>query len=106
MAKTSTRVLEMQRNFIRLRNEGKSIAEIANAFNLSTCTVYLRLQEIADENGVSRKDLLQNDYPETRASVASKTKKSEKDEIDVRVFCRDTLSTMNVKISSFEKFNK
>ena len=104
MAKTSTRVLEM--NFIQMQQNGKNIAEIASAFNLSTCTVYMRLQEIADENGISRKDLLQNDYPETRASAVSKSKSSEKNEIDVRDFCRGTLSTMNTAISKFEKFNK
>lgn len=52
------RTKEMIRQFPKLREENKSIQEIANIFGLSKKTVYEYLQEIADTNGVSREDLL------------------------------------------------
>ena len=42
-----------------LHQQGYYIAEIAKKYELSPCTVYLHLQEIADANGVSRESLLQ-----------------------------------------------
>lgn len=58
MAKVSERVYQMKRGFMELHNEGYSIPEIAIMYNLSWSAVYHHLQEIADENGVSREDLL------------------------------------------------
>ena len=52
------RTKEMVRQFPKLREEKKSILEIANIFGLSKKTVYEYLQEIADSMGVSRDDLL------------------------------------------------
>lgn len=56
--KQSARVGQMMENFIRLHNEGKDISEIAEMFQLSSRTVYLKLQEIADKEGITREELL------------------------------------------------
>lgn len=58
MAVVSERVLRMKQDFMRLHEEGYSIPEIAELYNLSGRTVYRHLQEIAEENGVKREDLL------------------------------------------------
>lgn len=52
------RTKEMIRQFPKLRAENKSIQEIADIFGLSKKTVYEYLQEIAENMGVSRDDLL------------------------------------------------
>ena len=52
------RTKEMIRQFPTLRKENKSIQEIADSFGLSKKTVYEYLQEIAENMGVSRDDLL------------------------------------------------
>lgn len=59
MAKISETVNVMKQNFMALHNEGYSIPEIAQKFNLSKATVYRHLDEIARENKVTRDDLLQ-----------------------------------------------
>lgn len=58
MAVVSERVLRMKQNFMGLHEQGYSIPEIAAKHNLSNPSVYRHLQEIADENGVRREDLL------------------------------------------------
>jgi len=55
----SERTHAMKNNFMALHQQGYYIAEIAAKYNLSPATVYRHLQEIADENGVSRESLLQ-----------------------------------------------
>ena len=57
-SKLSKRTQLMLKNFINLRSKGLSIAEIAEKYHLSTHTIYNRLQEIADQNGVKRSTLL------------------------------------------------
>ena len=52
------RTKEMIRQFPKLREEKKTIQEIADIFGLSRKTVYSYLQEIADSIGVTREDLL------------------------------------------------
>ena len=59
MAKVSERVNVMKKNFMTLHEQGYSIPEIAQKFNLSFCTVYRLLDEIAKENNLIREDLLQ-----------------------------------------------
>ena len=45
-------------NFMKLRNSGKTINEIAKIYDVTRQSIYLHLQEIADENHVSRDELL------------------------------------------------
>ena len=54
----SERIKLLREGFIHLRNDGKSISEIADHFHVSTVTVYSNLQVIADANGVTRESLL------------------------------------------------
>jgi len=56
--KQSARVGHMKENFLRLHNEGKDVSEIAEMYHLSTVTVYAKLQEIADKEGIAREELL------------------------------------------------
>lgn len=58
MAKISETASVMKKNFMTLHDQGFTIPEIAQKFNLSTPTVYRHLDEIARENGVAREDLL------------------------------------------------
>lgn len=104
MARKSTRVIEMSKNFISLQNRGLSISEIADMYNLSKRTVYYELQAIADENGVSRKDLLENDYPETRQSP-SRVVRNDIEE-DFISFSKETLSYLDSNINKIEIFLK
>ncbi len=45
-----------------LHEQGCSVAEIAKRFNLTTTTVYARLDEIAKQNGVTRESLLERPF--------------------------------------------
>ena len=58
MRAASERVVQMKKEFMGLHEKGLSIYEIAEKFNLIPKTVYNHLQEIANENGVDRSDLL------------------------------------------------
>ena len=57
--KRSEKVSRMIDNFMELHNQGYTIPQIAEKFKLSETTVRIHLQEIADNNGVSRDSLLQ-----------------------------------------------
>lgn len=48
----------MKENFMKLRNSGKTINEIAKIYGVTSQSIYRHLQEIADENHVSRDELL------------------------------------------------
>lgn len=71
MANTrSERVNIMMKNFMDFHEKGFSIYEIAEQFQVSVRTVYNNLQEIADKNGVTRNELLQQvKSPYTRTKV-------------------------------------
>ncbi|MBR2754014.1 helix-turn-helix domain-containing protein [Candidatus Saccharibacteria bacterium] len=61
-AKPHERTLQMMENFLKLHNEGYSIKEIAKMYNLSEYTVYNRLGEIAEKEGVTRDELLKKPF--------------------------------------------
>ena len=64
-------------------NEGKTIREISEIYNVSTRHIYNILQEIADENNVSRKSLLTTphcEHPKNR-SRSSRTAEVKPQEI-------------------------
>ena len=54
----SERVHVMKENFMSHWEQGWGVYEIASHYNLSPCTVYLYLQEIASANGMLREALL------------------------------------------------
>jgi DNA-binding MarR family transcriptional regulator len=85
MGKISETVNVMKKNFMALHNEGYSIAEIAERFELSPPTVYNHLDEIARENGVTRNDLLQiikSPYSERGFREEAKRVKVDVDELN------------------------
>lgn len=57
-ATTSERVIIMKQNFMMWHNKGDTIPEIAKKYDVSFCTVYNHLQEIADEDNTTRDELL------------------------------------------------
>lgn len=59
MARESERMQVLKQNFMALHQEGFTIPEIADKFNVSFSHLYRSLQEIADANGVTRASLLQ-----------------------------------------------
>ena len=60
MANKSIRMEELKKNFMKHHEEGKTIKEISELYNVSTRHIYNSLQDIADENNVSRESLLTN----------------------------------------------
>lgn len=70
----SERTAQMERSFMELHNQGMTISQIAEKFDLQPRTVYYRLQAIADDNGVTRESLLQQVI--TRTSNRNITKRN------------------------------
>ena len=58
MANKSIRMEELKKDFMKHHEEGKTIKEISELYNVSTRHIYNSLQDIADENNVSRESLL------------------------------------------------
>ena len=58
-AKQHERTFKMMEDFIPLHNEGYSVKDIAERYNLSLSSVYKKLGAIAEKAGVSRKELLE-----------------------------------------------
>lgn len=58
MARTE-RICRLINEFMKYHNDGYTIPEIADIFQVDFGTVYKNLQEIADNNGVTRESLLQ-----------------------------------------------
>lgn len=63
MAKKTQRVKYMEEHFMEFHNEGLSIPEIAVKCEVTTTTIYQKLQEIAKSNGVTREELLERVHP-------------------------------------------
>lgn len=62
MARKETKeTIKMKEEFMELRNSGKTINEIAKICGVTNQCIYRHLQEIADENHVSRDELLSRD---------------------------------------------
>ena len=70
--KRSERVNYMISNFMDWHNAGMSIKEIAEKASVTTRTIYQRLQEIADLNGVSRESLLEVVHKPHEVTATSK----------------------------------
>lgn len=75
MARESERTRLMKENFMELHQQGLTIPEIAEKFNLMKVTVYRALQEIADANGVSRESLLKIVRTPTERAYKEEAKK-------------------------------
>lgn len=73
MGNTSERVQQLKKNFMKHHNEGKTIKEISEHYNVSTRHIYFILQEIADENNVTRESLLTTPHHEHLRRGSAKT---------------------------------
>lgn len=79
MSRTTQRVEMLKKDFMKYHNNGYSIREIADVFQVDFSTVYNHLQEIADTHGVTRESLLE------RVSSPHTSRLSfQKDKTDVR----------------------
>ena len=75
MARESEWMRLMKENFMELHQQGFTIPEIAEKYNLGKATVYRSLQEIADANGVSRESLLKVVRTPTERAYREEAKK-------------------------------
>ena len=74
-AQATQRVKKLHKEFMHYHNQGYSVMEIAKIFDVDFSTVYKHLQQIADENGVTRESLLSNpvgSYPSRATSSSEK----------------------------------
>lgn len=67
------RTKRMKQSFIALHNDGKSIKEIAEIFNLHYSTVYYALGDIAKENNLRREDLLERSREKAKNKIRSRS---------------------------------
>ena len=72
MAKRSSRTLKMMGEFMALHNAGHSIPEIAKMTRVDFATIYRHLDEIAEQNGVTRESLLETPHPNYSRKGGSK----------------------------------
>ena len=82
--KETKKTIKMKENFMKLRNSGKTINEIAKICGVTSQSIYRHLQEIADENHVSRDELLSRE----------RNQHSKKNELQQE---KEILSTENLK---------
>ena len=93
------RTQEMIKNFFSMWKEGKTAIEIAECYGASRKTLYTYLQEIADENGVSRADLLIKPHKAHIMTKSSSNVKHEKvDEEKIKTEIDKMLSDVNTLI--------
>ena len=96
------RVRNLVNEFMTYHNEGYSINEIADFFDLHFTTVYANLEEIAQKNGVSRESLLVHPHTISSSHIPFKREKIDTDiliskfnllseEIDELISLTDTL---------------
>lgn len=81
MARESERMRLMKESFMELHQQGVTIPEIAEKFNLGKTTVYHTLQDIADANGISRESLLQ--IPRKASAERAYQREAKKVKVDV-----------------------
>lgn len=82
--KQAERTIQMKLHFMELHEDGKTIKEIAAKYNITARSVYLHLQEIADENGVSREsllDMVQKEHDVSKKHVRKKCEKVDPEEL-------------------------
>lgn len=76
------RVQQMMQNFVRHWKDGLYVPQIAEKYGLSASTVYLRLAEIAESNGLTRDELLQR--PKAAVPITSR----DREKLDRAQFCQ------------------
>lgn len=77
MAKKETKkTIKMKEDFMKLRNSGKTINEIAKICGVTSQCIYNHLQEIADENNVSRDELLSREHKQHSSKDEHQQEKS------------------------------
>lgn len=72
---TTERVKFYKKNFMSLHEKGYKIPEIADMCSISRGHAYMLLQEIADENGVTREELLTKNWKKSQTGKSTKVAK-------------------------------
>ena len=96
----SERVRQMLNHFMEHHSDGKTILEIAEMYSLSRHTVYYYLQDIANENGVTRESLLEvvhKPHVLTKPALKNPAKQVEIEKI------RDSFSELYKDLNSLTK---
>ena len=75
--KQDERTIQFKKNFMKEREKGLSIPEIADKYSISRRHAYYILQEIADENGVTRESLLFHPHKEHSTPLFTNTRNGE-----------------------------
>ena len=101
-AKSSERVKQLIDNFMAFHEKGLSIPEIADEFGLTSRTVYLHLQEIADLNGVDRTSLLTIPHKPHIMSSKVKRLRSEVDPVELQNDFTEMISVGNELVSKID----
>ena len=99
-SKKTLRVTQMKSSFMGLHSAGVPIEEIAERFGITPRTIYIHLQEIADENGVSRDSLLKT--PHRKPNATTKNNGGQKKFIDTE----SLIHTYDEAISTTENLVK
>lgn len=73
MGNTSERVTLLKKNFMKHHDNGETIKQISNRYHVTTRHIYFILQEIADENNVTRESLLTTPHHEHLRRGSAKT---------------------------------
>lgn len=77
MANVNERTKKYKQNFMKEREKGLSIPEIAKKYDISRRHAYFILQEIADENGVERSELLKQPHKQHSVPLFTNTRDGE-----------------------------
>lgn len=101
----SERVIKMKKEFVKYRESGKTIKEIANIFGVTDRTIYLNLQDIADENNLSREDLLFQIHKQ-HIRVSNKQVNGAKEVIDIEDMKKDFCEMLETSEGIIKKIEK
>lgn len=101
--KQSERVSIMKENFMKLHNEGYTILEIADKYNIARRTIYSHLNEIAKENGVDRTSLLEIPHKKHERGINTGNKSYIINAQEVSFLCNDVKERVSNLLNNVEK---
>ena len=82
MRKESERMRQLKENFMELYHQGYTARQIAKKYNLSYTAVYGQLQEIAEANNVTRRELLEREKSPSEKTILKAEEKRVKVDVE------------------------
>lgn len=95
MAKQSERTFQMKESYVKLHEEGLSVGQIAERFDLTPRMVYLALGDIAKKAGVSRDSLLEKPHKPHSNPVRVVQDQSGVNLADHETYVKETLASFD-----------